>query len=312
MTAAWSLKNAIRGLAQGWHEFFHAPCDARVCAAVRIAFASLVLIHLAVLYPDLDLWFTDAGLLPLENARQFGSAFSWSVFWLLPSTSTVMQTCFWIMVAHTVMLIIGLLARVNAAALFVWLVSLQARNTVINDGEDTVMRMICFFLIWMPIGQCWSLNAVIRRFWTTTATNVAPGWGLRLLQIQMAVILLSTGLVKLQGETWLNGTALYYVSRLDDFFGRFPVPAWLFDTPWIVAWLTWSVIFVEVAAPIFIWFRETRRVCLVAIILFHLASDWSMHLFLFHWLMLAGWISFVSADDFRWLFGWRNSQTIGT
>jgi hypothetical protein len=134
---------------------------------------------------------------------------------------------------------------------------------------------------------------------------VAPGWGLRLMQIQMAVILLSTGLVKLQGETWINGTALYYVSRLDDFFGRFPVPAWLFDTPWIVVLLTWSVILVEVGVPIFIWFRETRRVCLAAIVLFHLASDWSMHLFLFHWLMLAGWIAFLTAEDFARLFKTR-------
>ena len=79
MTATCSLKTTARGLAKGWQEFFHAPCDARVVAAIRIAYAALVLIHLAVLYPDLDLWFTANGLLPLESSKQMASAHSWSI-----------------------------------------------------------------------------------------------------------------------------------------------------------------------------------------------------------------------------------------
>jgi hypothetical protein len=127
-----------------------------------------------------------------------------------------------------------------------------------------------------------------------------PGWPLRLLQIEMAAMFLSTGLVKLNGDKWLNGTAMYYVSRLDDFFGRLPVLGFLFDTPWVVALMTWTVIAAELLVPIFIWFRETRRVCLVVAIGFHLANEWTMNLFLFHWLMLCGWMAFLTPEDFAW------------
>src|SRR6266436_6203031 len=82
----WSLRATAAALARGWHAFFHQPCDARVCAAVRIGYAFVVLVHLAVLYPDLDLWFTDAGVLPLENARQIASPYSSSLLALFPST----------------------------------------------------------------------------------------------------------------------------------------------------------------------------------------------------------------------------------
>jgi hypothetical protein len=131
----------------------------------------------------------------------------------------------------------------------------------------------------------------------------APGWGLRLFQIQMAVILFSTGMAKLQGDSWVDGTALYYVSRLDDFFGKFAVPAWAFDTPWMVALMTWAVVLVEIIAPLLIWFRETRLWCLLAIVAFHLANEWCMHLFLFNWIMLCGWIAFLTPNDLRWLSG---------
>jgi hypothetical protein len=29
----------------------------------------------------------------------------------------------------------------------------------------------------------------------------------------------------------IDGTAMCYVARLDDYFGRFPAPVWLFDQP---------------------------------------------------------------------------------
>jgi hypothetical protein len=328
MTAAvGSLKQASRSLIRGWHRFFHAPCDARIAAAVRIAFAIVTLLNLAVLYPDLDHWFTDQGVLPAEVSREVARPYAWSVLWLLPSTPAVVHACYWIAVAQTVLLLVGVVPRLQALGVFVWLVSFTNRNYLIVDGEDTVFRLIAFFLIWMPVGRCWSVDALVRRWWQGPHLNplpegegvrdprpsplpegeqercAAPGWGLRLLQIQMCLMFLSAGLCKLDGNSWLNGTAIYYVARLDDYFGRFAAPDWPFDWPWAVALLTWSVIAIELLVPIFVWFRETRRLCLVAVVLFHLGNEWTMHLFLFHWVMLAGWLAFVEPSDFAWLSG---------
>lgn len=302
---AWSLKTTTRSLASSWREFFHAPCDARTCAVVRIVYALLVLVYLAVLYPDLDRWFTAGGVLHAAASREMVSPHAWSLLWLLPDNSATVHRCFWLAVAHALLLLVGLLPRLNALGLFVWFVSFQMRNPAILDGEDNAFRLLAFFLIWMPIGQCWSVNALLSHSGRSKAAGedayAAPGFGLRLLQVQMALIFLSTGLVKLSGETWIDGTALYYVSRLDDMFGRLPVPAWMFDTPWVVALLTWSVVVVELAVPLLIWFRETRLPCLALVLLFHLANEWTMHLFLFHWIMLCGWLAFLAPDDFRWL-----------
>jgi Vitamin K-dependent gamma-carboxylase len=310
MNAPLSLPSTLRSIARGWTEFFHQPCDARVCAAIRIVYATLVLIHLAVLYPDLDLWFTAGGLLPLELSREAASPYSWTLLAFLPDTSAAVHGAFWITVFHAVALFIGLLPRLNTLLLFIWIVSFQVRNNIIHDGEDGLLRMLGFFMIWLPSAHCWSLNALLRNWWhratvgcvaTHHAACQAPGWGLRLLQIQMSAMFLSSGLIKLGGDAWLSGTALYYVSRLDDHFGRFPVPAWVFDTPWLVAVMTWSVLLAELTIPLLIWFRETRLPCLVALLFFHLANEWTMNLFLFHWLMLCGWMAFLTPADFRWL-----------
>ena len=303
-----SLRDCSAALVRGWQAFFHAPCDARVCALVRIAAAAVILVHLGAIFPDRAMWFTDDGVLTAEASRQIASPYAWSLLWFLPSTPAVVTACLCVAIANAALLLVGLLPRINALCLFLWLYSFQMRNVQIIDGEDTVMRMIAFCLIWIQSAKCWSLQAWINK-WRNPHPGplprgegvMVPGWGLRLLQIQMAFIFLSTGLMKLAGDEWLDGTALYYVARLDDFFGRFAVPAILFDTPWTVALMTWAVVLVELAVPGLIWFRETRRFCLVCLLLFHLANEWTMHLFLFHWIMLAGWLSFLTADDLRLL-----------
>jgi uncharacterized membrane protein YphA (DoxX/SURF4 family) len=300
----YSLVAAARSLAAWWHEFFHGPQDVRVCAAVRIAYAAVLLVNLAVLYPDLDLWYTDQGILPVAASQRIGDPFQWSILWHVPATSAVVHACYWLLVGHTVLLLVGLASRLNAVCVLVWLISFHNRNVQILDGEDFVFRLIALFLMLMPCGAAWSVDAWIVRWWrgaSEPANYLRPAWGLRLLQIQMAVIFLSAGLYKLGTEAWFEGTALYFVARLDDYFGRFPVPTWLFDTPWMVALMTWGVVAGELLIPVFVWFRETRRIALVAAVLFHLGNEWTMHLFLFHWIMLVGWLSFVQPGDLAWL-----------
>lgn len=318
MSAAWTIQSAWRSWVHGWNDFFHEPCDARVCAGVRIVFAALVLIHWAVLYPDLELWFTAEGVVPFELSREITSTHAWTLLAWLTDTPAAVHVAFWVAVGHTLALFVGLLPRVNAFFVFLWIVSFQVRNPVITDGEDTLMRLLGFFLIWLPSGQCWSVNSLVRRWWTKTrgasdsfqgvqsAACQAPGWPLRLLQIEMAAMFLSSGLVKLGGDAWLNGTAMYYVSRLPDFYGRLPVPGRLFETPWTVALVTWSVLAAEVIVPVLIWFRETRLACLFVVLVFHLANEWTMNLFLFHWLMLCGWIAFLQPGDLSRLIGQRS------
>jgi hypothetical protein len=325
--APWSLNDAARAFARGWNSFFHEACDARIPAAMRIVYAAIVLIHFAVLYPDLDMWFTANGVLTMEAAKKAASPYAWSLLELVPDTSAVVHACFWIAVAHAACLLLGLLPRVNALFLFLWIISFQARNDLINDGEDCLMRLLGFFVIWLPSGRCWSVNAMIRRWWRRGCERssnggvdrtsgrsgperptLVPGWPVRLMQIEMAAMFFSSALMKLAGEPWVQGTALYYVSRLDDFFGRFPVPAYLFDTPWAVALMTWTVVAAEFSIPILLWFKETRRSCLIVLLAFHLANEWTMNLFLFHPLMICGWIAFITPEDFSWLLPGRGRK----
>lgn len=300
----YDLPRTIRGLTNAWQRFFWEPIDPRPCAWIRIGFAVLVLINLAVWYPDLTQWFGARGVLPLQDAEYLRPETRWTLFTWLPQTDVMLYTVFWIFVVQTLCVLVGFGSHFNLVCVLVWLCSFQHRNPVILDSEDTLVRLIGFYLLLMPMARVWSIDHWLGRRWGWTSSELAPPLGLRLLQIQMCVIFVTAAIHKIPGEAWQSGTTLYYVARLDDYFGRFPTPSFLWESPWIVRPLTWSVIVVELLAPVFIWFKQSRRATLVLLLLFHLGNEYTMNLFLFHWAMLLGWSAFLLPEDGEWL-NWK-------
>lgn len=298
--APLSLTRAFRRFRRRWNTFFLQPQDLRICGLIRITFAALILANYFSWWPRLELWFSDTGIMPRDVAIELTGSYAFSIFYWLPNTETVLWCCYSVAIGQASLLLLGIWPRLQALSTFVWLVSFHHRNPLLWDGEDFLMRLMCFYLILMPLDQIWAIGFPWRVSGfrsTIRETPRAPVWALRLLQLQIALILLVAGTSKLYGRAWVEGDALYYVARLHEFFPRFPVPGFLFDTPWIVKVLTWSVIAMEILVPLLVWFKETRRWALLVALLFHLASDYSMNLFLFHWFMLVGWMSFLTTED---------------
>jgi hypothetical protein len=183
---------------------------------------------------------------------------------------------------------------------------------LIVDGEDTVFRLMAFYLFFSPSGFYFSVDNWIRKKLNQFKTKTDPTtesppprefaiWPLRLIQIQTATIVLFSACEKLNGVDWIDGTALYYVSRLDDLFYRFPVPAFLFKSIFLIKTLTWATLVLEVTAPIAVWFKRTRIPALIMLFTFHLSLDYTMNLNLFQYLMILGWCSFLQPKDFAFI-----------
>jgi len=273
--------------------FLHEPVDLRLVIALRRGYALLLLINVLCWGPHLDRWFSDQGWLSADAARTIAYVYGWSVFDLLPDSPHVVRIVWLILVAQSLAMLAGWRPRLQAIGCFVWLVSFQNRNPVIFDGEDTLFRLFGFLMIVMPTG-CRSLREA-------TPPGREPlrvdGWPVRLMQLEVTLVYFSAAWLKLLGSPWRDGTALYYVMHLDEYWGRFPLPAFLSTSLPVIRLLTWTTMVLEFAIPVLIWFEPTRRTALILVILFHLACDFAMHLFLFHWIMLLGWMSFAKPRD---------------
>ena len=312
---------SLRSLPQYWNQFFFTPRDPSLCSIIRIGYGLLLFVNMAILLPDFELWFSESGVMPYAASRKIIDPDTITILGLLPQTPAVLWTCFFIFLLQIALLSAGFLSRFQAVCVFIWLFSFQHRHLILFDGEDTVFRLFGFFLIFMPLDYRYSVDAWIRKRRVSkkgeSAAKEPPiPWALRLMQIQMSIIYLSTVIEKLDGQDWLNGTALYYVARLDDMFGHLPLPAFPFESLPMIKFMSWSVLAFEIAVPFALWFRETRRYALLAAFVFHLATDYAMHLFLFHWIMMVGLLSFTESEDWRlakqWLYRLSKRLTTGS
>ncbi|MES2920415.1 MAG: HTTM domain-containing protein [Verrucomicrobiota bacterium] len=297
---------SLRKLGALWERFFFQPADLSMCGLIRIGYSVLLLINVLILAPDLTGWFGEQGVLPFAVSRQVVDPDTTTLFAWLPKSNAVVWTCYCVLLAQIVALLVGWFARFQALSIFIWLASFHHRNTLIWDGEDCVFRLLAFYLIFLPIGDFYSLCGRNRKQLIQPEFAPNPVWPLRLVQIQITLIYVSNVWEKLNGSDWLDGISIYYVSRLDDSFGRFPLPGFLFQSLAAIKLMTWSVLVIECLVPIGLWFKETRRAALLLAVGFHLATDYAMNLLLFHPIMLVGLLAFVDpAGPRKMLERWR-------
>ncbi len=310
------MKNWGKQVVAAWDRFLFESCDPRIVPVIRVGFAILIVVQTCVAWVDAEFWFTDAGVLRVETAKRIMGSSGWSLFYVLPSTGPVIRFCLIALIAHSCMLLLGIWSRFQAVAIFLWLVSFQNRNPFIHDGEDTVFRLVAFMIVWLPLDAYWSVrrsgNGRSGSSGNLSCANRSSAWALRLIQIEMTAIYASTAISKLCGETWRDGTALWYVSRMTDNFGR-GIPSDFFDYYFVSAVSTWGTLLIEASLPLALWFRPTRKYAILVGVGLHLAIEFSMNLFLFQWIMILGLMSFVVPSEWGWrVHGAQSNDGLGS
>src|SRR5258706_279641 len=87
-------------------------------------------------------------------------------------------------------------------------------------------------------------------------------WTQRLLQLQLSAVYCQAFFVKTNVAVWQNGTAIYYISKLEE-MARLPVP-FFFDHLWTCQLLTWGAMAIELSMFTLIWFKPLRYYVLIA------------------------------------------------
>jgi Vitamin K-dependent gamma-carboxylase len=259
-----------------WDKFWFRQIDARQFAALRIAFGGLSAVYLIGLLPYVETQLGVSGW--LGNVRQIAiqNGGSWSLLFI-PSGAHAATLAYAVVVVGIVsafLLMIGWHSRMAACITWLVWVSLWNRNPLLLDGDDAVLKVMCFYLVLSPCGNCWSVDAYFHK----KPQQVAI-WPLRLIQFQVALIYFVSGWAKFHSPEWLDGTVMQYVlihphySRWDGwvFIGGQFITGVLAGLAGFVRW--WELLF-----PLLLTNAHTRKVSIVIGILFHVGLLTAMNL----------------------------------
>jgi hypothetical protein len=111
------------------------------------------------------------------------------------------------------------------------------------------------------------------------------------MQCQVVIIYASSGLWKLFGPVWRDGSGVYYALS-NNVFHRAPL-AIPMEAATMMVVFTYGTLFFELAFPLLVLTRPTRRLAFAAGIALHAGLWLTLELGLFSWLMIASYLAFL-------------------
>jgi predicted DCC family thiol-disulfide oxidoreductase YuxK/uncharacterized membrane protein YphA (DoxX/SURF4 family) len=245
-------------------QFWFGQTDLAPVCLFRIVYGVMLFNWVWQLLPNLTPFFTDEGMLPRRSLVAFHPV----RFSLLNAVGEWWQVwLFWLAgLVIAVMLTVGYRTRTACVLAFLVVVSFQWRNPLILDGSDLVFRLAPFWLIFTAAGARYSVDAAVRRVRGDALTGFGPALPVRILELQIAWIYLTTVLDKLGGTKWVDGTATYYALQLKHTFGRAHVEPLALNLD-LMRVATWSTLAIELLIPLLVFLPIlNRQARLVAVI----------------------------------------------
>ena len=271
-----------------WRRFWFEPEPTSTLALVRIAFGLVMIGWTLGLLPVFFPLFGERGVLPHEPDLGHGT---WGLLGLI-SGDVALVALFAIMLAASICLTAGYRTRLAAILVFLGLLAFERRDPWAFDSGDALLRIIALYVALSAAGASLSVDRLRRareRLWEFPAL---ARWPVRLLQIQLSLVYLSTVWAKTRGTAWNDGTAVSYALRLKD-LNRFPVPGGVSTSVLASNVTTYGTLAIELALAILVWNRRARPWVLGAGVALHLAISYSIRVGFFTLAMFVLYLAFL-------------------
>lgn len=268
--------------------------DLRSLALFRIAVGLVVIGDLVSRAVDLEAHYCDDGVLPrgVEDISRH------LILYTLSGELWAQAGLFCIAGVLAVCMALGLFTRTAAFLSWFMVLNLQARNQLVLYGADQLLRVLLFWSLFLPLGQRWSLDTVLRGrrgrapVECNNRLSNLPTAGLIL---QVCFMYWFTAILKDDPVWYWDGNAVYYTLSAEQFASHLGV--WLLDYPMVMKALTYGTFVLEWVGPLIAispWFHPAAR--MVAVVSFfglHIGFVLFMAIGIFPYAALAAWCVFL-------------------
>lgn len=304
--ALGSIRSYFADLLGAWSRFWFAPTDPAVLSAIRVCTGLLLFWTHLVWSLDLLAFFGADGWMAAEMAERLNGERYGATFFDFVSAPWAVWTFHVVNLIVFAMLTVGLFSRFAAVWSFVAAINYAIHVTPgAFFGLDKINCLLAMYVMLGPCGARYSLDRLLRlrRGAAPDADDVPPSWSanlaLRLIQLHLCVVYLFSGLGKLQGERWWDGSATWFtIANVE--YRSFDM-TWLGNHLWFCEALAHATVFWELFYCCLIWSRWTRPWMLMAALGTHAFIGLAMGMPEFSLAMLTANVAFLSTGFVRGL-----------
>jgi predicted DCC family thiol-disulfide oxidoreductase YuxK len=302
-----------------WFEDHYCRADLRWLGVFRIAFALLLTADLLRRWAVATDFYTNDGVLP--NHFSLFRPLGRDVFSIYHAFSTLPEVC----VAFTLTLIVfltfcvGYRTRLFHLLSLLCITSLNARNLLVENGGTVVMNLLCFWTVFLPLGQRLSVDSLLRSLRDERESGTAdlnrrndsPDSAHSFYSLVVFALMLQWSaiyffnVVHKSGAGWHDGSAIHWFLYQDRIVTWFGVLARDYAPYWLLQGFTYSTLVVEavLAGVLLVPFHQVglRRLALLLALGLHGGIAATSRLGPFSYAMTVFFLWRLSAEDWSWL-----------
>ena len=287
--------------------------DSRSLSLFRVL-VSFILINdfLFTRLPYFTLFYTDKGILPLKELfghKYWGTASSLN---FISSDSTYQFALFILALVFFFMMLIGYKTRWALLGSWILLVSFQARNFLIFNSGDMLLGLMLFWSLGLPLNRHFSIDSALENRKGEHIFSLNS-----VFFIFQILLVYSFAYLAKTDAIWKTGQAVYYALMLDAFRTAWGDILLQYErVMYILSHFTYYIVEGTVLL-LFVLFGFLWRFKLILIVLmcfFHLSLNLFLHLGLFSYICVAGWLAFLPSEFWEklknFLPGRKNPLTV--
>ncbi len=267
--------------------------DLRSMAAFRVGLAVVILVDLIDRSFSLTAHYTDLGLIP-RSVRLGESTLAWLSLHMISGGRGLNGFLFVLAGVFALMLLVGYRTRFATVASWMMLVSLHRRNPILLNSGDTLLVLLLFWGMFLPLGACASVDA-------RTARHKARPGRMRLtvgtvaILLQVVFMYVFTGLLKDNPIWHTQGTALYYAMNID--LMTTPLGRHLLNFPGTMRAMSIGTFYFEIFGPLLAfvpwWTGYLRTLAVLLFVGFHVGIAATMTVIVFPYVCMLAWVLFL-------------------
>ena len=126
-------------------------------------------------------------------------------------------------------------------------------------------------------------------------------WPFRLWQLEICLIYASSAISKWvdNPSSWMNGTAVYYMTQSREFFPGIYSPEFLFHRSLPLKLVCWYVFLIESICWLSVWIEDSATDTIATMVVLHATIDVMTNRLCFNWLAIVGWLTFMVKGDYQ-------------
>ena len=163
-------------------------------------------------------------------------------------------------------------------------IELMDKTTYLNHYY--FVSLLSFLLIFLPANAYFSVDA-----WKNSVRSFEwiPRWCIDSIKLLLSIVYFYAGLAKLNSDWIMEAMPLkiWLTSKYDlPFIGSFV------HQNWVHYFFSWSGAAYDLAIPFLLWWRPTRGIAFLAVVVFHLMTGWLFPIGMFPYIMIVSALIF--------------------